>query len=331
MCGICYTYTPSSSPKSRKIAKQIFTGLLVGNESRGLDSTGVLAVHTKSKRTAIFKDTIPSSLFVDRAEYAKLAGNLYIGHTRQATTGKVSKRNAHPLYFDNMYMVHNGIISNHADLAEKHGVQFEVDSEVVMPAIKSRNYSQLEKTEGSLNFIAYDKDTNELLTLKKGNPLYYVHLKEHDIYAVSSQGDFLSAVCSIYGRVKLLEYTDQLLYIVDLNTQHETSKPLHFIVPPLPIYRKGEKTGYEKAGYRTESDDPYNYGRGYEDDSYSRHTPSIVFAKDTCAFCHRDMYADELAISMELEGMALCEDCLDNYQHAEEQYGVSKMLAEAAK
>src|SRR5437868_9888992 len=124
MCGIVgYTGPKEAYPI-------IITGLK-RLEYRGYDSTGValldggLKIYKKKGRVAELEESIIGK---------DLHSHTGIGHTRWATHGEPSDRNAHPhrSASGKLAMIHNGIIENYAQLKKdlsKKGYKFQSDTD----------------------------------------------------------------------------------------------------------------------------------------------------------------------------------------------------------
>ena len=176
MCGIFGVL--SDEPVVNKIIKGLHK-----LEYRGYDSSGISVVVDQKIQTIRAQGKLIN--LKNKLSNKKIEGTLGIGHTRWATHGIPSTKNAHPHNSTNVSIVHNGIIENYSELKKdllKKGYVFksETDSEVIAHLIdlnlkNSTPEKALKKTlsrlEGAFAVAILFKDQNFLVGARKGSPL----------------------------------------------------------------------------------------------------------------------------------------------------------------
>src|SRR3974390_3453906 len=129
MCGIV------GAVAERNVVPILMEGLR-RLEYRGYDSAGI-AVLNGSKHPTPPRTVGKVRMLDEAAEHTPTDGRIGIAHTRWATHGVPSERNAHPhISRDGLAVVHNGIIENYQELRadlERRGYAFssETDTEVI--------------------------------------------------------------------------------------------------------------------------------------------------------------------------------------------------------
>jgi glutamine---fructose-6-phosphate transaminase (isomerizing) len=184
-------------------------------EYRGYDSAGVATLErgVLTRRRAEGKLKALES----RLEREPLAGTIGIGHTRWATHGRPSEKNAHPHASERVAVVHNGIIENFRELREglaKNGSKFDsdTDTEVVAHLVNEKMKSgkspadavgaTLKELRGAfaLAFL-FDGEGDLMIGARKGSPLA-VGFGEGEMYLGSDA-------------IALAPFTDRVAYLED--------------------------------------------------------------------------------------------------------------------
>lgn len=154
-------------------------------EYRGYDSAGVTVFN--QGRLNSCKAVGRLAKIEELLQKNPLPGNVGIGHTRWATHGRPSDRNAHPHYdcTQRISVVHNGIIENYIELKEwlqerGHIFNSETDTEV-LPHLIEEFYrgnlveavqDSLKKVEGAFALVAMSQDhPDHLVVARKASPL----------------------------------------------------------------------------------------------------------------------------------------------------------------
>lgn len=187
-------------------------------EYRGYDSAGV-ALHTGNSLEVYKKEGKVAAL--EASVYGKnIQATIGIGHTRWATHGEPSDRNAHPHASNSgdIAMIHNGIIENYAQLKNEllqKGYTFksDTDSEVLVnfiEDIKINNDCSLEeavrialkRVVGAYVILLLDKDLPDtIIAARKGSPL---------VIGIGENAHYLGSDAS-----PMLAYTKEVVYIND--------------------------------------------------------------------------------------------------------------------
>ena len=154
-------------------------------EYRGYDSAGIATVVKGciDRRRAEGKLSNLESLIRE----SPLAGSLGVGHTRWATHGEATERNAHPHVTERVALVHNGIIENYRELRNElieGGYKFttETDTEAVAQLItfhldegkspEEATAATLSRLEGAFALgIVFTGQDDLLIAARRGSPL----------------------------------------------------------------------------------------------------------------------------------------------------------------
>lgn len=131
MCGIFGAFG-DYSPK-------LVRGLALRNERRGRDSYGFYTGKGVMKAPCSIRYALKESLLNQKHRFI-------LGHTRQATRGTISYRNAHPFRYGDIIGMHNGIVNNFDELKAKYGQdQMEVDSEIIFWGLAKKGWTFLKE------------------------------------------------------------------------------------------------------------------------------------------------------------------------------------------
>ena len=154
-------------------------------EYRGYDSAGVATIVGGKIERRRAQGKIRA--LEDRLLNQPLSGTIGIGHTRWATHGAPSERNAHPHTSGRVTLVHNGIIENFAELkgeltAQGHSFESDTDTEVIAHLIDrqlSRGDSPVTALKNTLDQITgafalavlIAGEDNMIMGARRGSPL----------------------------------------------------------------------------------------------------------------------------------------------------------------
>jgi len=198
----------------RKASQVVLEGLRK-LEYRGYDSAGIATLNGK---ITVIKDAGRLDDIHSKRDFLQLQGTVGIGHTRWATHGGVSQKNAHP-HTDSqekIFLVHNGVIENYeelkASLSKKgHKFESETDTEVVAHLIEEEAKAEkdfgaafasaVSKLAGSWSLVCV-REGEEAIHLSRNGPPLVIGIGENEMFCASDVP-------------ALLPYTKKVVFLED--------------------------------------------------------------------------------------------------------------------
>ena len=236
MCGIVGYIGPEE-------ASTILIDALKRLEYRGYDSAGI-AVWNQGRIEVARKKGKVEELRKEIADDTRFQGTLGLAHTRWATHGVPSERNAHPHRADEIVVVHNGIIENYMELKErlrKEGQAFlsDTDTEVIPHLIisfmrKGMAFTDairqaLAALQGSFAVGIINENEHVMVAAKKESPLI-VGIGDGEYFIASDA----PAVLDRTNRFIFLEdgdmavFKDKTVFLMDLDG-NEITRPVETV------------------------------------------------------------------------------------------------------
>jgi glucosamine--fructose-6-phosphate aminotransferase (isomerizing) len=225
-------------------------------EYRGYDSAGIATVNngTLERRRAVGKLVHLSDLLV----HEPLAGKSGIGHTRWATHGVPSTRNAHPHQAGPVAVVHNGIVENFKELRDelaKLGLYHKTDTDTETVALLAQHYlsqgdsprlaaqKTVARLEGAfaLAFLFHGEE-DLMIAARKGSPLAIGH-GDGEMYV----GSDAIALAPLTDRISYMDEGDFAVLTRDsLEITDKNNKLVNRDIRKITI----DSARIDKAGYK---------------------------------------------------------------------------------
>lgn len=236
-------------------AKEILIKGLEKLEYRGYDSSGIAILNDKSVHVYKEQGRISALREVIDIEEPAVIG---IGHTRWATHGKPSRRNAHPHQSNNsrFTVVHNGVIENFAELKleylQKVPFASDTDTEVIVQLMEKLVEDGLQVEEAFRQLLLSLKGSYAVALLDAQNA-ETIYIGKNKSPLLIGLGAGFHVVAS--DAMAMLQLTNQFVELMDeemviLRAQSKTIKTLSGeLIQRRPFQVKLDASDIEKGPY----------------------------------------------------------------------------------
>ena len=277
---------------NKKACPILIDGLLA-LEYRGYDSAGLAVMNSESNsNSSSFSSTEKVSLFKSKGRvsnlehivnHKKLDSQIGIAHTRWATHGAPSDKNAHPQVdnFSEFYVVHNGIIENYdsvKNLLISHGYKLysDTDTEVIPNLIHylfhRENCSVLEAFSKALNLLE-GSFAIEMITPLLNDRIFIAKKDSPIVVGKASDGNYISSDIPA-----IIKYTNEFYFLNDFEIGVIFNNKVEFYNFELnKINKVSSSVNYDDISYDKNGFDDYMLKEIYDQPKAIRETVGTAF------------------------------------------------------
>jgi glucosamine--fructose-6-phosphate aminotransferase (isomerizing) len=248
VCGIVGYWGP-------KKPKEVILDGLKRLEYRGYDSTGVAIFDRGQLKVA----RSPGKLIQleEKIKNVDFSGPTGIGHTRWATHGEPSERNAHPHKVGSVAIVHNGIIENFREirerlLAQKVELKSETDSELIAHLLDQQLKIEKSLFQAVIKIIPQLRGAYSILAVNENEPDNLIAFKNGPPMLVGIGKDEVIIASDIQA---IISWTHRVVYMDDGEIVRSSKGKVDFFnskgesVNKKIQEMKWDETKAEKAGF----------------------------------------------------------------------------------
>jgi glucosamine--fructose-6-phosphate aminotransferase (isomerizing) len=241
MCGIVGYFGP-------KAPKNILLNGLKKLEYRGYDSAGVAIRH--GHQFDVHRAAGKLSGLEEKIANTDFDGQIGIGHTRWATHGLPTERNAHPHKVTGVSLVQNGIIENYAELKKDlvaKGAQFssDTDTEVVTHLISQQLEDSPDLMSAIQKVIPQLRGAYAILVVSENEPDTIVAFKAGPPLILGKGKDEVFLASDVQA---FIEETNEVVYLDDFEIVKVKGPSFEvFDLKGRPLKKKIEKVDISVA------------------------------------------------------------------------------------
>ena len=263
MCGIVGCAGLLSIP-----AMNVFQDLLIMDQLRGFDSTGVCIVNREKVYGTLKGVVSPANLLASETyqNMVKTPTLVAMGHNRAATKGTIIKDNAHPFTHGHIVGMHNGTATSVTSLLDH--TKFTVDSDNIFYHISKLGIKDLWTKYYGAATLAWWDDKEKVVKLIRNyqRPLYLGISTDNCVVYWASEKPMLE--CALARRNQkvndIIEVTTNNIYTIKFNEAH------HPIVETEVCPAYVERSFWDRGTY---CDDDWGSLRGYETNKEREKSP----------------------------------------------------------